>query len=93
VRDRYTLRSRDFFQYVMQHPGRGTPYTVRSLAAAVGLSHHSLIGHLSSGMRTDCDAVIAHRIAEAVGVGVLVLFAPSTSPETNNPSINSKTPT
>jgi len=80
VRDRYTLRNREFFQYVMQYPGRGAPYTVRSLAEAVGLRHHSLIGHLSSGARTDCDATTAHRIAEAVGVAVLVLFAPPAAP-------------
>lgn len=85
MRDRYTLRNREFFQHVMQYPGRGAPYTVRSLAAAAGLSHHSLIGHLSSGTRTDCDAPTAHRIAEAVGVAVLVLFAPPSSPEQNEP--------
>lgn len=77
---RYTLRSREWLQFAMKHPGRGAPYTVRSLAEAVGLSHHSLIGHLLSGERKDCSAELAHGIAEAVGVAVLTLFVPPASP-------------
>lgn len=81
MRVRYALRDRAWLQYVMKHPGRGTPYTVRSLAAAAGLSHHSLVGHLLSGERTDCSPEVAHGIAEAVGVAVLTLFAPPSSPD------------
>lgn len=81
MRERYTLRSREWLQYVMKHPGGGTPYTVRSLAEAVGLSHHSLIGHLLSGERKDCSAELAHGIAEVVGVSVLTLFVPPPSLE------------
>lgn len=77
---RYKLRSKEVLHHVMQHPGRGTPYTVRTLAAAIGLTHHSLVGHLHSGERDDCDRDVAHNIAEAVGVAVLVLFAPPASP-------------
>ncbi|GAA0453740.1 hypothetical protein GCM10009544_15630 [Streptomyces stramineus] len=80
---RYTLRDRNILQWVMQHPGRGAPYTVRSLAEAIGLTHHSLVGHLLSGRTRDCDLETAHAIAGAVGVAVLVLFAPPASPETN----------
>lgn len=69
----------------MDHPGRGTPYSIRQLAEAIGLSHHALVGHLLTGERSDCDSETAHRIAAAVGVAVLVLFAPSASPETNEP--------
>lgn len=89
---RYTLRDRQVLQYLMQHPGRGVPYTVRSLAAEIGLSHHSLVGHLLSGQRKDCDGGVAHDISEAVGVAVLVLFAPPTSPKPTDPAIDPHPP-
>jgi hypothetical protein len=84
---RYKLRDRRILQWIMQHPGRGTPYTIRSLAREASLST-SLIGHLHSGHRDDVDMVDAHNIAEALGVAILVLFAPPSSPEHNDPSIN-----
>ncbi|MDG9701728.1 hypothetical protein [Streptomyces sp. DH37] len=90
---RYTLRDPKALKWVMEHPGRGTPYSTRTLAEEVGLTHHSLIGHLLNGVRKDCDMETAHRIAEAVGVAVLVLFAPPASPDQNGSSTNSKTPT
>lgn len=80
---RYELRDPKILRWVMDHPGRGTPYSVRGLAEAVGLSHHALIGHLLTGERRDCDFELAHRIAGAVGVAILVLFAPPPSPEWN----------
>lgn len=80
---RYSLRDPKILRWVMDHPGRGTPYSIRQLAEAIGLSHHALIGHLLTGERSDCSTETAHRIAEALGVAVLVLFAPSASPETN----------
>lgn len=76
---RYTLRDQAILRHVMRHPSRGESYSVRTLAAAVGLSHHSTIGHLASGKRNACDEDLARHIAECLGVGVLVLFAPSTS--------------
>ena len=79
MKERYTLRSRTILHHAMHHPGRGDAYTVRSLAQAVGLTHHSQIGHLLSGARRECSATLAHRIAEALGVGTLVLFAPTAS--------------
>jgi hypothetical protein len=80
LRTLYTLRDRTILRWVMQHPGRGVPYSVRELAAAANCSH-SLVGHLLSGQRGACDMEVAHRIAESLGVAVLVLFAPSASPE------------
>ena len=71
----------------MDHPGRGTPYSVRSLGAAIG-RHHSLIGHLLRGTRDDCEMEDAHAISEAVGVAVLVLFAPPASPEPNSTALD-----
>lgn len=89
--ERYALRDRGVLQFVMQHPGRGAPYSIRDLAAAIGLSHHSLVGHLLSGRSKECDRDVAHRIAEALGVAVLVLFAPPASPKPNN-STTDQTP-
>lgn len=80
---RYDLRNPQALKYAMKHPGRGTSYSIRELAKAVGLPHHALIGHLLTGERGDCDYETAHRIARAVGVGVLVLFEPPASPEPN----------
>lgn len=78
----YTLRDREVLRWLMQHPGRGVPYTVRSLACAARCSH-ALVGHLLSGKRKTCDVAIARSIAEALGVAVLVLFAPPASPFRN----------
>ncbi|MER5461599.1 XRE family transcriptional regulator [Streptomyces sp. NPDC002668] len=80
---RYDLRDPKILRWTMDHPGRGTPYSIRELAETVGLTHHALIGHLLTGERQDCDITTAHRIAGAVGVAILVLFAPPASPEQN----------
>jgi hypothetical protein len=79
LRVRYTLRDREMLRKLMEHPGRGAPYSTRTVATAVGC-HHSLIGRLLDGTQETCDVDTAHRIAEAVGVAVLVLFAPPASP-------------
>lgn len=76
---RYTLRDPDLLSKLMQFPGRGIPYSTRTLAEAVGC-HHSLIHRLAAGRQDDVDMEIAHAITEAVGVAVLVLFAPPPSP-------------
>ncbi|WP_458089301.1 hypothetical protein [Streptomyces malaysiensis] len=78
---RYTLRDPGMLRKVMQYPGRGAPYSIRELAEAIELKHHSLVGHLLTGERDDCDSNVAHAIAGALGVAVLVLFAPPTSPD------------
>lgn len=80
---RYDLRDPKILRWVMDHPGRGVPYSTRELAKEIGLSYHSLIGHLLTGKLTDCPIEVAHRIAEVTGVAVLVLFAPPASPEQN----------
>lgn len=63
----------------MEHPGQGTSYSVRSLAKASGVSR-SQVGRLHSGELEDIPMDEAHRLAEALGVAVLVLFAPPPSP-------------
>lgn len=89
---RYKLRDRTILRWVMDHPGRGVPYTTRSLAGAIQ-RHHSLIGHLLTGERDDVSSDDAHAIAEALGVAVLVLFVPPTSPNQNVPATADTTPT
>ena len=79
---RYELRSKEVLRWVMDHPGRGVPFSIRTLAAEVG-RHHSLIGHLLTGERDDVESDDAQAIAEAVGVALLVLFAPPASPNQN----------
>lgn len=79
---RYHLRSSALLASIMKHPGRGAPYSVRSLAHAVG-SSSAMIGHLRSGRVDHVDVDTAHRISEALGVAVLVLFAPPSSPKRN----------
>lgn len=89
---RYELRDRELLRKLMEHPGRGTPHSTRSLAATVGC-HHSLIGRLLDGTQETCDMDTAHRIAEAVGVAVLVLFVPPASPNSTDSAIDQKPPT
>ncbi|MEU3613411.1 helix-turn-helix transcriptional regulator [Streptomyces sp. NPDC006872] len=75
----------------MKTPGRGKPYTVRDLAEASGVSR-SQVGRLHSGDLDHLDVIDAHAIAEALGVGVLVLFMPPSSPKQGHPDIEA-TPT
>jgi transcriptional regulator with XRE-family HTH domain len=77
---RYRLRDLDTFKKIMEAPGRGVPYTVRDLAEASGVSR-SQIGRLLTGDLGNLDVSDAHAIAEALGVAVLVLFMPPTSPK------------
>lgn len=76
---RYELRALDLLKRIMEHPGQGQSYTVRSLAKATGISR-TQIGRLVSGQQSDLGVIEAHRVAEALGVAVLVLFIPPPSP-------------
>lgn len=87
LRVRYTLRDRQLLRKLMEHPGRGTPYSTRTLATAVGC-HHSLIGRLIDGTQETCDLDLAHGITEKLGVAVLVLFVPPPSPKHTEPAID-----
>jgi hypothetical protein len=79
---RYELRSKEILRWVMDHPGRGVPFSIRALASAIG-RHPSLVGHLLTGERDDAESEDAQAISEAVGVALLVLFAPPASPNQN----------
>lgn len=82
---RYALRDRSILKWVMQHPGTGAPFSIRSLAQASGCGKGVIEGLLSGHQRT-ASKDDAHSIVEAVGVALLVLFAPSPSPERDDPS-------
>lgn len=72
----------------MDHPGRGVPYSVRTLAevseCAAGLIERLLTGRQKTAPMND-----AHSLTEALGVAVLVLFAPSPSPKQDGTSTES----
>jgi hypothetical protein len=67
----------------MKHPGRGVPYGYDSLAAASGCGR-GLIEKLAKGKQQTADVEAAHSLVEALGVALLVLFAPSASPEVDD---------
>lgn len=77
---RYTLRRLGQLKEIMEHPGRGVPYTVRDLADETGVSR-SQIGRVLTGELDNLDVNDAHAISEALGVAVLVLFMPPVSPK------------
>ncbi|MFD7622072.1 helix-turn-helix domain-containing protein [Streptomyces sp. NPDC059802] len=63
----------------MEHPGRGAPYSIRTLADASGISR-SQVGRLVNGELPNLPVNEAHQMSEALGVAVLVLFMPPVSP-------------
>jgi len=70
----------------MKNPGRGAPYGYDSLAEASGCGS-GLIEKLATGRQKTADVNDAHSLVEALGVALLVLFAPSPSPELDDTSI------
>lgn len=82
---RYTLRSAQMFRWIMKHPGRGVPFGYDSLAEASGCGR-GLIEKLATGRQDNADVEAAHSLVEALGVALLVLFAPSASPELDDTS-------
>lgn len=77
---RYALRDRSILKWVMEHPGTGAPFSVRTLAQASGCGKGVIEGLLTGHQRT-ASVDDAHNISEAVGTAVLVLFAPPASPD------------
>ena len=69
----------------MKHPGRGAPFGYDSLAKASGCGR-GLIEKLATGKQDTADVNDAHSLVEAMGVAILVLFAPPASPEKDEPS-------
>lgn len=69
----------------MKNPGRGAPYGYDSLAEASGCGR-GLIEKLAKGKQQTADVEAAHSLVEALGVALLVLFAPPASPEMDDAS-------
>lgn len=75
---RYVLRDVELFTKIMEHPGRGKSYSIRDLALDAQVSK-SKIERLARGDLNWLDVNEAHRVVEALGVRVLVLFVPPSS--------------
>lgn len=86
---RWTLRSIEIFKHYMDFPGRGKPYSVRTLAEDSGVSQ-GVIEKLLTGRQPTADVEDATALSETVGSAILPLFAPPASPEPNR---TSRTPT
>ncbi len=72
----YKLINRELLRQLMQRTGNGRSITTRELAAASGLSHGT-ISNLLTGLRDEIPCHNAHALTAAIGVDVLVLFAPT----------------
>lgn len=77
---RYVLRDVELLKKIMEHPGRGTSYSIRSLAYAAHVAK-SKVERLVRGELDWLDVNEAHRLVGALGVTVLVLFMPPASTE------------
>lgn len=71
----WTLVDADLLRRLMQRTGDGSKATVRELAARAEVPH-STVGNLLTGAQTLIRAEAAQALADAIGVGVLILFAP-----------------
>lgn len=69
----------------MENPGRGKPYSIRTLADASGVNRN-LVAKLANGTQDSADVNDAHSLAEALGVAILVAFMPASSPELDETS-------
>ena len=88
---RWTLRSIPLLRHYMEFPGRGKPFSVRSLAEESGVSQ-GVIEKLLTGRQPTADVDDATALSEAVGSAIFPLFAPPSSPNVNRSSRTS-TPT
>lgn len=82
---RWTLKSHQWFRWVMKNPGRGAPYGYDSLAEASGCGS-GLIEKLATGKQDTADVDDATSLAESLGVAILVLFAPPATPNQVTPT-------
>lgn len=78
--DRYRLHDKALLRRLMECPRPGERvYTVRSLAAATGLSY-SKVHKLLKGTRPTCEAEDATSVASAFDLPRKALFLPISSP-------------
>jgi transcriptional regulator with XRE-family HTH domain len=71
----YKLVSRELLSILMRRTGDGSSVSVRQLAQRSDVPR-STIGNLLAGGQQAVSVQSAHRIAQALGVDVLVLFIP-----------------
>lgn len=76
------ILSSETIRHVMEHPARGTRWSVRELAPILGCSLGTL-SHMRTGARASIPAELADRFAEAVGVETSVLFVPVASTDSD----------
>lgn len=79
-RPRYTLKSPTIFKWALENPGRGNPYSIRTLAEASGCGP-GLIQKLCQGTQQTADVLDAHALVEALGYPLLGLFMPPVTPK------------
>lgn len=72
----YRLVSRDLLRQLMGRTGTGRNITIRALAARANCAS-STIGNLLTGTQECVTSQTAHAISNAIGVDVLILFAPT----------------
>ncbi|MGW4810495.1 hypothetical protein ACWEPB_02470 [Kitasatospora cineracea] len=82
--DRSRLHDPETLRWVMQHPGRGEPYTVRTLAKAADCNP-ATIGHLLAGRQESTAKLRAERIARALGCSTRTLFMSAASTDSSDP--------
>ncbi|KAA6221764.1 XRE family transcriptional regulator [Streptomyces albofaciens JCM 4342] len=71
----YRLLDSDLLRRLMQRTGSGQRITVRELAMRSGCARGT-VGNLLSGVQGCVPGPVAHALSAAIGVDVLVLFAP-----------------
>lgn len=84
----YELVSPDLLRTLMQRTGDGHKVSIRDLGEAAGCSHGT-ITWLLDGRYSRVTVTVAHGIAQRLGVGVLVLFAPPRGPVVQQPLVMS----
>lgn len=75
---RYVLRDVKLLKQIMEHPGRGESYSIRDLACTAHVAKWK-VERLVRAELDWLDVNEAHRLVEALGVTVLVLFMPPAS--------------
>ncbi|MFM9368165.1 helix-turn-helix domain-containing protein [Streptomyces sp. Da 82-17] len=73
---RYRLIDPLLLRRLMARTGTGSGISVRQLAAATGVSHGT-IDNLIQGRIKTARHDVAHKIAETIGVDLLILWAPT----------------
>ncbi|MFI8853624.1 helix-turn-helix domain-containing protein [Streptomyces sp. NPDC053499] len=71
----YKLLDSDLLRRLMERTGTGASMSIRGLSAASGVPR-STIHNLLTGAQQSIPSDTAHALARAIGVDLLILFAP-----------------